>query len=567
MSVLTELDQIRSYLSMPGQMFELVDVDIRGHALPVYRNLPANLTQFVVEARVHADRDFLVDGETRLTYRETLARAAGLARVLGTRYGAGDNVRVAIASRNSPEWVIAFLAILLSGATAALVNSRGTPDDMLYALHDTECAILIADDRRAEALAATADGGFGGAIIVAGADGAFRDAAGATLDIAGAEPAPSAALPDDPAVIMFTSGTTGRPKGAVLTHRGVGMFLYGMRHNGATYIAHMARMLRMEPSVLIANLPQPATLAIFPLFHVSGASAMLMGALITGGKMVFLNRWDPARALALIAAERITMFQGPPSIFWDILNCPEFASAEIGSITNIGIGGQATPPNLLTQLLKAFPRAAPGGGYGMTETNGAVASATGAEYMACPGASGRVLPGSELAIRDEDGHDLPLGTAGEIWVKSPLVMAGYWNQPEANSASFQDGWFRTGDVGFLDENRFITVVDRKKDVVIRGGENIYCAELERIFADFPGVLEVAAFGVVDERWGERVVLAAVPHHGHSLDAAEILAFGRGRLADYKIPSEIFIAPEPFARNAVGKVDKLALRRQFDSTTH
>jgi acyl-CoA synthetase (AMP-forming)/AMP-acid ligase II len=291
---------------------------------------------------------------------------------------------------------------------------------------------------------------------------------------------------------------------------------------------------------------------------------MLMGALINGGKIVFLNRWDPAAALRLIEAERITMFQGPPSIFWDILRCPDFAGARIDSITNIGIGGQATPPNLLAELMRAFPKAAPGGGWGMTETNGAVTSATGEEYLACPGASGRVLPGSEVSVRDDDGNDLPPGSAGEIWVKSALVMAGYWNQPEANRAVFRDGWFRTGDVGYVDQDRFVTIVDRKKDVVIRGGENIYCAELERVFADCPGVLEAAAFGVPDDRWGERVVLAAVPHHGHALHAAEMLSYGRGKLADYKIPSDIMIVHEPFARNAVGKVDKAALRKQYGS---
>jgi acyl-CoA synthetase (AMP-forming)/AMP-acid ligase II len=248
------------------------------------------------------------------------------------------------------------------------------------------------------------------------------------------------------------------------------------------------------------------------------------------------------------------------------LRCPEFAAADISSITNVGIGGQATPPNLLAELRMFFPKAAPGGGFGMTETNGAIASATGEEYLAKPAASGRVLMGSEVSIRDEDGLELPLGGVGEIWVRSPLVMAGYWNQPEANATALRDGWLATGDIGRLDENRFITIVDRKKDVVIRGGENIYCAELERVFADYPGVLEVAAFGAPDERWGERAILAAVPHAGHGIDPADILAFGRARLADYKVPSEVMVVETPFARNAVGKVDKVALRRAYLSKT-
>jgi long-chain acyl-CoA synthetase len=278
-----------------------------------------------------------------------------------------------------------------------------------------------------------------------------------------------------------------------------------------------------------------------------------------------VDRWNPAEALALIARERITMFQGPPSIFWDVLNCPEFAGADISSVTNVGIGGQATPPNLLEQLLKHFPKAAPGGGFGQTETNGAIASGTGAEYLANPKAAGRILLGTEVRIVDEHGNARLLGEIGEIWVRSPLNMAGYWNQPEATAAAFSDGWLKTGDVGYLDQDRFITIVDRKKDVIIRGGENIYCAELERVFQEFPGVLEVAAFGVLDERWGERSVLAVVPQPGVNLSTEEMLAYGRTKLAGYKIPSEIIFTETPFVRSAIGKIDKAVLRRDYAAT--
>jgi long-chain acyl-CoA synthetase len=303
-----------------------------------------------------------------------------------------------------------------------------------------------------------------------------------------------------------------------------------------------------------------ATLAIFPLFHVSGASAMLMGAVINGGKMVMMDRWNPVEALQLVAEERITMLQGPPSVFWDLIQCPEFAAADVTSVSNVGIGGQATPPHLLDLVLKLFPNAAPGGGFGQTETNGSIASGTGAEYLANRQGSGRLLPGCEVRVVGDNGQELPLGGIGEIWTRSALNMIGYWNQPEANAAVFKDGWLKTGDVGFLDADRFITIVDRKKDVIIRGGENIYCAELERVFQQFPGLLEVAAFGLPDPRWGERVVLAAVPLEGTALSADDMLAFGRQRLADYKVPSEILFTHQPFVRNTIGKIDKAALRR-------
>lgn len=557
MSVLDELDQIRSYLSAAGRPFEMVDQAIDGVALKVYRHLPPNLSHMIVQAAAFGDRTFIVSGERRLSYAEALGQAAGLAAVLRDRYGAGAGVRVAVAMRNSPEWIIGTLAILLAGATAALVNSRGSAEEMVHALADTECAVVIADRRRADAIS----GRFGGPVIL-GDNGGFTDTDNQSLRIEPGQPSPSGATLDDPALILFTSGTTGRPKGATLTHRGVETFLFGMRHNGATYLTRAAQKMGMEPAALAAAMPQMATLAIFPMFHVSGASAMLLGAVINGGKIVIMDRWDPAVALALIARERITMLQGPPSIFWDVVNCPSFPTADVSSLTNVGIGGQATPPNLLKVLASAFPKAAPGGGFGQTETNGAIASGTGEEYMVNPKAGGRILPGVSVRIVDEDGHDLPLGQAGEIWVQSALNMTGYWNQPEANEAVFRDGWLRTGDVGYLDADRFITIVDRKKDVIICGGENIYCAELERVFQDYPGVLEVAAFGVPDDRLGERTVLAVVPHAGAAIDHDAMRAYGRQHLADYKIPSEVVQFETPFIRNAVGKVDKASLRRGF-----
>jgi acyl-CoA synthetase (AMP-forming)/AMP-acid ligase II len=537
----------------------MIGVTINGVAYQVYKNAPANLSQFIVDALAFGDRTFLVYRDRRLTYSQALERAAGLANLLRAEFGIGPGVRAAIAMRNSPEWIISFLAILLTGATASLVNSRGSGDEIVYALHDTECALVIADDKRAAAIG----DGFQGRMITADDAGNFRTADGRILEIIPAPVVASSAGPEDPAIIMFTSGTTGRPKGAVLTHRGVSAFVLGMRHNGTANLIRNARKLGVDVATLARSLPQMATLAIFPLFHVSGASAMLMSALTNGGKIVVMERWDPAAALDLIARERITMFQGPPSIFWDALACPEFATADVSSITNLGIGGQATPPNLLDALLKVFPKAAAGGGWGMTETNGSISSATGDEYMANRNASGRVMPGCEVRVVDEHGNELPLGSVGEIWARSCQVMAGYWNKPEANQAVFAgDGWIKTGDVGFVDADRYITIVDRKKDVIISGGENIYCAELERVFQEFPGVLETAAFGVPDDRLGERAILAVVPQPDAKLDADAMRAFGRRHLADYKIPAEILFTSTPFVRNAVGKIDKAVLRKSY-----
>jgi acyl-CoA synthetase (AMP-forming)/AMP-acid ligase II len=556
-SVLTELDEIRSGLSARGQPFEMVDQQVNGVMLKVYKNLPPNLSHIFVAAGRYSDRDFLVDGDRRLTFGEALSVAAGFAGKLRSTYGVGANTRTAIAMRNSPEWVVSFLGILLAGGTAVLVNSRGAADEIVQALHGTECSLLIADERRAAAAS-----GFRGAIITVD-EGAtrFRDH-GTPLDLPPARLEPSDARPADPAVIMFTSGTTGRPKGATLTHLSIGTAVLGMQHNGLAVLTRAARKANMEPAKLAAAAPPFAALMIFPLFHISGTGALLMLALTGGGKLVFMRRWDANHALELIEREGISSLTGPPSVYWDLLASPKFSETDLGSINSVGVGGQATPPHLLERLRRAFPNASQGGGYGQTETSGSVSSGSGEEWVLNPHASGRTVPSVEVRVVDDDGNDLPEGSPGDILVKGAIVMAGYWNQPEANRAVLDGGWLRTGDVGFIDENRYLTIVDRKRDMIISGGENIYCAELERVFQEYPGVLEVAAFGVADARLGERAVLGVVPQPGGGIDAAAMLAFGRDRLADYKIPARIVLSSEPFARNVLGKIDKAVLRKTY-----
>jgi acyl-CoA synthetase (AMP-forming)/AMP-acid ligase II len=560
MSVLAEFDAIREGLSAPGQPFEFTTAYVKGAHMQVYKSLPPNLSHMIVEAQMFGDRTYVVSGERRWTYAEFLPLCAGLARELRERHGVIPGMRVAIAMRNCPEWILGYFATILSGAIAVLINSRGTPEDMANALDDTECAVLLADRRRADALA----GHFAGTILTAADNLVFHDAHGVAVEFAPAPVEPTDAQWEDPAIIMFTSGTTGRAKGAVLDHVGVASFLIGLRHNGMCHLARAAKKLGMEPMKLAAAAPPYSTIATFPFFHMSGATAMVLGAAAIGGKIVMIDRWNPSVALKIIERERINILQGPPSLFWDILACPDFAATDTSSVTSVFSGGQALATNLGAAMLKGFPGAMGGGGFGMTETNGPVCTATGDEYLVNPRAAGRIVPGTEIRIVDDDGRDLPMGEAGEIWVRSPIVMKGYWNNPEANAAAFSDGWFRTGDVGFLDADRFITIVDRKKDVVISKGENIYSVEIEQAFQKAPGMMEVAAFGLPDARLGERLVVAIVPHAGQSLDAEALMDFARANLADYKVPTEIIIKPEPFIRNALGKVDKVLLRKSYQA---
>lgn len=548
---------MRAALGAPGQPFEQVDRLIGGVPIKVYKNLPVNLSHYIAQAVAFSDRTFMVSGERRLSFGEVLGQAAGLASVLRQEYGVGKGVRVAIAMRNSPEWVLSFLAILLAEGTGVYVNSRGSGDEILYALTDTECSLLIADAIRAEKVAET----FNSPIIIANEIGGFHQYKGKPLMITSASVQPSVAESEDPAYILFTSGTTGRPKGAVSSHRAVASFLMGTRHNATPYLIRKARQMGVDPAQLAAAMPIPSLLLAVPLFHVGGIS-VIMNALMGGGKIVFMRKWIPAEALACIAREKITMLSGPPILFWDILRDPAFPRSDVSTLSSIGMGGQATPPNLRDRILKALPNVSMGTGYGSTEVNGAVTTSSGEEWLVNPIGAGRVLPGVEIEIRDEQGNVLPVGAPGEIWVRSALNMSGYWNKPKENAAMYRDGFMRMGDIGYLDENRFMVVCDRKTDMVIRGGENIYCAELERVFQEYPGVHEIAAFGVPDERWGDRVVLAVVPLKGVKVEIEELLAFGRDRLADYKIPSEVVCCAEPFARNDTGKINKTILRQRY-----
>jgi len=558
MSVVAEFDGIRAALAAAGQPFEMVERPINGEPMQVYKNLPPNLSHMIVTAyQTYPDRTFIVAGDLRWTYGEFVPLAAGLAKIFREQYGVGPGERVAIAMRNAPQWVLGFFAAILAGATPVAINSRGTADDMAYTLNDAQAAILLADERRADAIG----GDYDGVLLIADDAGGFCDRAGHALDIQPAAVTPSDADAEDIALILFTSGTTGRPKGAMLSHRSVATFLFNLQHNGFVHLVRAAKKLGMEPMQLAAASPQYATFSTWPFFHMSGATSMILGAATVGGKIVMMERWNPGVALDLIPKEKITIVQGAPAVFWDLFAHPDFNKTDLSTVNGAFSGGQVLSSNLLQAMVEHFPGALVGGGYGMTEANGPVTNSTGDEYLVNTKAQGRVVPGTRLRIVGEDGRDQPLGEPGEIWVKSPLVMSGYWNNPEASAAAFsEDGWLRTGDVGFLDAEGFVTIVDRIKDMIISLSENIYSAEIERAFQGLPGLMEVAAYGVPDPRMGERLVVAIVPHPGVAMDADEVMDFARANLAGYKVPTEIVIRPEPFIRNATGKVDKVLLRK-------
>jgi long-chain acyl-CoA synthetase len=533
---MTQTDPIFAAVTAPGSPFEIGE---RG-GMRCFVSAPPDLGQLIDHAQRFGDATFIVEGERRLSFAETFALRDALAAELAI--GPGD--RVAICMRNRAEWMIGFLAILRTGGIAALLNSRGSADELCAMLDDVAADIVLADRERAALLR---QGGYAGRIILAEEYPAAGAVPGAVV----------VACSDDPAAILFTSGTTGRVKGAVLTHGNLITGIMAVQLTGLMVLHNTAKAMGIPVEAILANMPQQATLQVYPLFHISGLGSAFLSPMLSGTKVVIMPRWDPADALRLIADERITQFTAVPTMLWDVVNRAALGEADISSLRNIGTGGQALPINLLDTVRQACPAAIMGTGYGLTETSGSVAMTMGEDFIRNRAAAGRVLDLVEMRIEGRDGEVLAVGETGEITVRGPMVMAGYWNRPEETAAALSpEGWFRTGDVGYLDAEGYIFIVDRKKDMVISGGENIYCAEVERVIGEMAEINECAAFGIPDERLGELLVAVVV---ADGIDAPTIIDRVGERLARYKAPGKVVFSNEPLPRNHVGKIDKIKLR--------
>lgn len=536
-------DPITDALMAPGAPFEVVTEG----AVRRFKHAPESMSMVFNQARSFGATEFIVSGDRRLTYDDFFSQADALSDVLVNSRGLKPGQSVALCMKNSPEWMIAFVAILNAGGVGVLVNSRGTGENMAQAISDADCVLFIADEQRLEKLAA-ADCNLPSIApkdFPAGATAAFT-------------PIPRRAR--DLAAMFFTSGTTGVAKAAAIENRALITGMMNTQMAMAAVFQKMAAAYNIDVQTLRAQMPQSCSLLVFPLFHTSGCSAVFLTALTTGGKLVLMDRWNAEGALSLIEAEKVTTFGGVPTMIWDILHSPKFDKHDLSSLMSVSCGGQALPLNLLAEIRKAFPRAYIGAGYGMTETCGAISQANGEAFLANPSASGQVLPMVDVQITGEDGEALPIGGVGEIWAKGAIMMQGYYGRPDETAASMAGEWFKTGDIGRLDENGYIYIVDRKTDMVISGGENIYCVEVEQVLGRHEDILAVTTFGIEDERLGERLIASARVKNGASLD--NILAFARDNLADYKVPTDFIIQTEPYALNAMGKIEKHKVREAF-----
>ena len=545
----TNLDPVFVAVTGPGSPFEIGE----RNSLRQFVRAPDDLNIMIEAARRFGERTCIVDfdsagAERRINFDQLFEWRDQLVQILHIRRGD----RVALCMRNRAEWIVGFLAIMKAGGVAVLMNSRGSGRELLAMIEDTDPALVLVDDRRGTEIR---DAGYTGRILDLTKP---VDPAEVAARAADPMPDPGVAKPNDPCAILFTSGTTGRAKGAVLTHLNMITGLMNTQLSGVMVLHNVAAQMGISPEMLMANLPQQAVLLVSPLFHVSGLGSGFLSPLMAGSKVVIMRRWDAQEAVRLIAREGITMFTGVPTMLWDILHRAKVADLDIASLRNIGSGGQALPVNLVHELNALAPQAQIGTGYGMTECSGAIAQSVGPDFMARPAAAGRVLPLVDVRIEGPDGEALPSGGVGEIVVRGAQIMQGYWNRPEDTAAVLEpDGWLHTGDVGMIDEEGYVFIIDRKKDMVISGGENIYCAEVEGVLGEIPQVIECATFGVPDERMGERLVAVVV---AEGVTEADIINRVSERLAKYKAPTRVYFSKDSLPRNAVGKVDKVALRK-------
>ncbi len=556
-------------MTSPGTPFEVTEAEIRGLKMRVWKEAKNSLRELFAMAKEHGDHEFVVFEDDRLSYRDFHKAASALAHKLKDEYGIQKGDRVAIAMRNYPEWPIAFFAGASIGAIMVPLNSWWTGEELEYGLEDSGTSLVFADGERAHVISAFAKR-LGIKSVIAARAGKLPDSDARIEHFADVlckhddyaslpdqEPPHVDLVPEDDATIMYTSGTTGRPKGALGTHRNICGNVVGLG------IAPVRQLLRYgQPLPDVANLPKRASLISVPLFHATGLHAILCGTLNGGHKLVMMFKWDPTRALELIEREKINSFGGVPAMVWQVVEHPDFDKFDTSSIESIGYGGAPAAPELVEKIKKLFPTSSAANGYGLTETSAASSQNAGLEYIAKPESCGPAIPVCDVKVVDEKGNTLPTGEVGELWIYGPNVVKEYWNKPEATAETFTDGWLHSGDLARIDEEGFIYILDRAKDMLIRGGENVYCVEVEDALYSHDDVMDAAVIGIPHKVLGEEVGAVIQVTPGSSVTEGDLQAFVRQHLAAFKVPVKIELRTEPLPRNANGKILKRQLREEW-----
>jgi long-chain acyl-CoA synthetase len=559
-------EEIGALLTAPGQPFEIVEVEIDGRKVKDWKSTPASMAAVVEASRNHGDKEFIVYQEDRLTFAEHYRQVAAVAHRLIDDFGIAKGDRVAVAMRNYPEWCVAFWAAASVGAIVVPLNAWWTSEELEYGLKDSGTRLIFVDEQRLERLrgidselplqtviATRCDSLPEGVVDFRSLlDGAPADLSLPAVDI----------QPDDDATLFYTSGTTGFPKGTLGTHRNFCGMAVSMPYNSVRSLLRMGGS--MEDLEAMMQMPQAALLTV-PLFHVTGCHAIMLSIFTGGAKLVMSYKWDPAEALDLIEQERVTMFGGVPTMVWQLLDSPDIAQRDLSSILSLGYGGAPAPPELLRKIKSSVPAAGASNGWGITECSAGITSIGGQDYLDRPESVGATFPVMEVKAVDESGNEVPAGELGELWVYGPNIVKGYWNKPEATAEAFSDGWFHTGDVGKIDEEGFVYIVDRLKDMIIRGGENVYCAEVEAALVEHPQIKAACVFGTPHQVLGEEVGAVVETGPDDTVSEEELKAFAANKLAKFKVPGKIWFRREPLPVGATGKVQKKELKAFYASS--
>ncbi|HKU64234.1 MAG TPA: AMP-binding protein [Rhizomicrobium sp.] len=575
------LAEAHARLTAPGAPFETTEIMIRGILTRVWKHVPATAGEAFARARRHGAREFLVHQDERVSF-EGFARASLAVAALLAERGMRKGDRVVLVMRNLPEWPVVFMGALLAGAVIVPLNAWWSGTELAYGILDCGARFVFAD---AERLARLKD--LPPPVEHVFAARAANPPAGVTVleDVIGAcahwqdlpaSPMPDITLtPEDDATIFYTSGTTGAPKGALGTHRSLTSNIFAMPFSNARNALRRGDFFDAPSGLRIASAAtatspasatrageagpaQRITLIAVPFFHVIGSLSILLPNMVAGGKLVMMRKFEPGQALELIAREKVTVTGGVPAVVTALLE--QVADHDVSSLELVTFGGAPAPASLAGQV-RARLGAMPGQGWGMTETSATCTSHSGEDYLYRPASCGPPLPVGRLKIV-KDGVEQPPGTPGELWAFGPNIVKGYWNRPDATAEAFQDGWLKTGDLAMLDSEGFCTILDRARDMLIRGGENIYCAEVENILIQHPAVADAALVGLSHPYLGEVPAALVQLRPGAQVSEETLRAFAAQRLAAFKVPVEVRISQEALPRNAGGKLMKDRLRRLF-----
>ena len=541
-------------LTAPGEDYELIVEELFGQPCRTFKNAPPTLRELFSETR--SDETFFVYGEERYTYEEMYLEAGRVAQLLVSSYGVQKGDRVAFSMRNYPEWVMAFMAATSIGAVAVAMNALWQTDEMEYGLTDCGAKVFFADQERVDRFVAMS--GRVDCEVVAVRpkmelpDG-IADLADLLADLAPQDMPAADVDPTDDAMILYTSGSTGHPKGAVSCHRNVIHALLSWELDG-----HSALLIAGEEAPVLDH--QVATLLAVPLFHATGSHAVFLNSYRAQRKVVSMYKWDPEQAAALIEREKISSFIAPAAMTGDLVRTAHETKSDLSTLLQVGGGGAPRAPEQVDQIDKSFTNALPGTGWGMTETNAIGTGIGGEDYLERPESSGRCSAVLDIRIVDESGNELPTRERGELQIRGTSIFRGYWNREEATAETFAEGrWLKTGDVAYLDEDGFVFIVDRIKDLVIRGGENIGCGQVEAALLEHPLVLEASVYAVPDDRLGEEV--GATVYGLEAVTEDELRSFLAEHLAKFEIPRYFTLTSEALPRIASGKIFKRGLREE------